>query len=272
MKENSDWSEEELDLLEEEMRDALSLYQVKEATSKETKDLISFLQLEESELENESVVPIEPFTNPMSSISLWKQFVIQFTSTKWPIWLSSFVFIGMLTLLVRPVSRITYHYDQPFIVLFPLLIFVGILYTYKTWNREMRLVEMVTPFPPVLLLFCRMFSILMINIVLALGASLYLFFTIQEFMLFSFILSWLAPTIFLIGLLAYLVFWKGFLFGLIISSGIWFAMIVQTQMFIRSVLFIDLYYIIHFSFLLIGILFLFISYKKGYSDKKILTY
>ena len=263
---SQDFNEYELECLEAELRDSLNLYQVKTPSTKDTLQLINRLQLEEEKLEEELFVT--PFSNPVKRLSLLKQFFLQLRTTKWPIWVISVVFMVMLTLLVEPVEKVTYYYNQPFTLFLPLMVLGGIFYMYKTWNKEMRLVEMVTPFPPVLLLFSRLFVILLILITMAFSSSIYLFLAVEEFMLIGFIMSWLAPTVFFIGVLTFLIYWKGPMFGFITSFVLWLLLIVNIQSFVMTATFANKYAIIHGATFTLGVALIIFTYCQAIRSHK----
>lgn len=263
---SEEFNELELESLEAEIKGSLDLYQVKCPSANDTLQLINQLQHEEEKLGEE--VFVKPFSNPVKRLSLLKQFVLQLKTTKWPIWVVSVAIMIMLTLLVDPVEKVTYYYNQPFTLFLPLVVFGGVFYTYKTWNREMRLVEMVTPFPPVLLLFSRLFVILTIILTMALASSVYLFVMFEEFLLVGFIMSWLAPIVFYVGLLSFLIYWKGPIFGFVTSFALWILMLVNIQAHIMTPIFVNMYSVIHGTVFMLGIALIFITYRQAISSYK----
>lgn len=263
---SQDFNEFELECLEAELRDSLKLYQVKSPTTKDTLQLINWLQLEEEKLEEELFVT--PFSNPVKRLSLLKQFFLQLRTTKWPIWVISVVFMVMLTLLVEPVEKVTYYYNQPFTLFLPLMVLGGIFYMYKTWNKEMRLVEMVTPFPPVLLLFSRLLVILSMMLTMAFLSSIYLFLVVEQFLLVGFIMSWLAPTMFFIGLLIFFIYWRGPIFGFVTSFVLWLLMLMNIQSLVMTTTFVNKYAVIHGTIFTMGMALIIISYFKAIRSHK----
>ncbi|MCR6105532.1 hypothetical protein HXA34_04430 [Salipaludibacillus agaradhaerens] len=208
--------DKELEELENELEGVFKAYQVKKPSNEETESLIQRLQSVEDALPDLNVVPFE---NAQERLKLIHHIWMQAKMTRWYMWLISFLFITMLTLMMRdPVNRLSDYLLNPLAQFLPLLVGAGVFYTIKTWNKEMRMVEMITPFPPTLLLFSKLFVLLSIQLMFALGGSIYLWLTLEHLMFVPFMLSWLAPLVFITGAFVVFVAWLGSIKGVIIGS------------------------------------------------------
>ncbi|WP_078577842.1 hypothetical protein [Salipaludibacillus agaradhaerens] len=216
MNNNSYECDKELEELENELEGVFKAYQVKKPSNEETESLIQRLQSVEDALPDLNVVPFE---NAQERLKLTHHIWMQAKMTRWYMWLISFLFITMLTLMMRdPVNRLSDYLLNPLAQFLPLLVGAGVFYTIKTWNKEMRMVEMITPFPPTLLLFSKLFVLLSIQLMFALGGSIYLWLTLEHLMFVPFMLSWLAPLVFITGAFVVFVAWLGSIKGVIIGS------------------------------------------------------
>ncbi|MCR6109619.1 hypothetical protein HXA35_04620 [Bacillus sp. A301a_S52] len=217
--------DKELEELENELEGVFKAYQVKKPSNEETEFLIQRLQSVEDAMPDLNVVPFE---NAQERLKLIHHIWMQAKMTRWYMWLISFLFITMLTLMMRdPVNRLSDYLLNPLAQFLPLLVGAGVFYTIKTWNKEMRMVEMITPFPPTLLLFSKLFVLLSIQLMFALGGSIYLWLTLEHLMFVPFMLSWLAPLVFITGAFVAFVAWLGTFKGVIIGSA--FLMLLMTN-------------------------------------------
>lgn len=207
---NEQIDERELKQLEDELRPSLSAYVTAPPSREKTNALVRTLLPE-----------LEQSTNALRP-SIFKQCIIQMRHYRLSFWAISIAIFLMLS-LATPVfiDREDIHHSL-FSFILPLYVLVGIGYSYRSWNKEMRMVEMVTPFPPALLLLIRMINILAINVFLGLLGSAYLAVELS-IMPMLFILEWLAPSIFMFGLFAYIMLWKGMKAGMITVSIVWLA-------------------------------------------------
>lgn len=201
--------EQELKQLEDELHPKLTSYMTRSPSQTETNALIQTLR---PELER-SARARKP--------SIVRQCFLQLRHYQWSFWLISIAVFVMLTLstgLSDPDAE-RYAGIQPFSFILPLYILMGIAYSYRSWNKEMRMVEMVTPFPPALLLLTRILNMLVINLMFGVLGSIYLF-TFYDIQPFRFTLSWIAPSLLMFGVLSYIMLWKG------VKSAMGAAMIV----------------------------------------------
>ncbi|UTR13625.1 hypothetical protein MM221_13455 [Salipaludibacillus sp. LMS25] len=215
----------ELEELENELEGVFKAYQVKKPSNEETEFLIQRLQSVEEAMPD---LDVAPFVNGGERLTLISHLWMQAKMTRWYMWLISFLFITMLTLMMKePVNRLTDYSLNPLAQFLPLLVGAGVFYTIKTWNKEMRMVEMITPFPPILLLFSKLFVLLSIQLMFALVGSIYLWLTLEHLMFIPFILSWLAPLFFITGAFVVFVAWLGTFKGVIMGGA--FLMLLMTN-------------------------------------------
>lgn len=260
---DSNVDDRELEALENDMKSHLQTYQVKKPSADETAALIERLQHEE-----ESVNEIKPFEQRNSRLTLLAHVRMQFGMTRWYMWVVSFAIIAMLTLITEPSDRLTHYFANPMTLFLPLLVAVGVIYTLKTWNREMRMVETATPFPPVLLLFSKLFVLLSIQFIFAVGGSIYLWITLEQFYIVTFVLSWLAPFMFVTGLFMVFVAWKGTVAGVIAASVVSLLFMVRSQGVLNDLAVYSSagYHTLLTAFLLAGLAMLAGSCLKGRRD------
>lgn len=252
----------ELEKLEDDLEQPLKSYLATSPRSEDTQKLLislqdSFDQLKPSEFD------FEQETEP-SKPSLMKQCLNQFSSYHWAYWLISLLIFAMLTVI----SSGSMESDSLFPIVVPIYLLFGVLYSYKTWNKEMRMVESITPFPPALLLLSKLLVVLVMNIGLALLSTLYIVKDNTMINPATFLLHWFAPLLFLTGLLAFVLFHKGVIAGFIAALIGWvltFLVLPYTvyaisgEAFHQNILFIVSYLII----LSLGVGMLFLSYRKS---------
>ncbi|KMJ58812.1 hypothetical protein AB685_06945 [Bacillus sp. LL01] len=256
--------DQELYQLEDEMKDMFSSYVVKTPSSQDTKALLAALQPAFDEIGKESAEEYaEGMIQPPSMLS---QLKAQISFYQWHFWVASTLIFVMLTLFSSNsyITEATQFYQ--FTV--PLSMLVGVFYTYQTWNKQMRTIEGITPFPPALLMLSRMVIIFAMNIIMGLVSSIYLSFNMEHFILLPFLLHWLAPAILIYGIIAYVMMRKGVRYGLALGMVSWIGMMIA-----GSIYQVYSYNLIQFSysqvagiqgaFVILGALLLYLSYKKS---------
>lgn len=256
--------DQELYQLEDEMKDLFSSYVVKSPSSQDTKALLAALQPAFDEI---GAAPAEEFGHEtIQSPSFLSQLKAQISFYQWHFWVTSTIIFVMLTLFSSNsyVSEATLFYQFAI----PLSMLVGVFYTYQTWNKQMRTIESITPFPPALLLLSRMIIILAMNIVMGIISSLYLGFTVQDFELMPFLMNWIAPALLIYGMISYVMMRKGVKFGLAFGIAAWITLMVAGALYQAQAL-----PIIEFSYnqvagiqgfiVLLGLYLLFLAYKKS---------
>ncbi|QHA93247.1 hypothetical protein [Bacillus sp. N1-1] len=254
----------ELEKLEEDLEQPLKSYLATSPRSEDTQKLLlslqdSFDELKPSQVEFQFDQDAEP-----AKPSLAKQCLNQFSSYHWAYWLISFLIFAMLTVI----SSGSMESDSLFPIVVPIYLLFGVLYSYKTWNKEMRMVESITPFPPALLLLSKLLVVLVVNIGLSLLSTLYIVKDNTMINPGTFLLHWFAPLLFLTGLLAFVMFHKGVIAGFIAALLGWvltFLVLPYTvfaisgEAFQQNFLFVVSYLVI----LGLGVGMLFLSYRKS---------
>ncbi|MEA3320293.1 MAG: hypothetical protein U9Q88_09715 [Bacillota bacterium] len=256
--------DQELYQLEDEMKEMFSSYVVKSPSSQDTKALLAALQPTFNEI---GISPVEEFTQEaIQPPSFLSQLKAQISFYQWHFWVMSTLIFVMLTLFSSNVyvTEATQFYQFAI----PLSMLVGVFYTYQTWNKQMRTIESITPFPPALLLLTRMVIILAMNIILGILGSFYLSFKVQHFQLLPFLLDWIGPAMLIYGMIAYVMMRKGVKFGLAFGIAAWIALMVAGALYQAQG-----YAYIPFShsqvagiqsfFVTLGLFLLFLAYKKS---------
>ncbi|CAG9621010.1 hypothetical protein [Sutcliffiella rhizosphaerae] len=256
--------EQELYQLEDELKDAFSSYVVKAPSSQDTKALLASLQPAFNEIGNEPVEEIN--FNSIEPPSLISQLKAQVSFYQWHFWIASMLIFIMLTLLAsnQPFSDAKIYFQ--FAV--PLSILLGIFYTYQTWNKQMRTIESITPFPPALLLLSRMIVIFAMNILFGIVGSVYISLTTElAFNLLSFLLYWIAPSMFIYGVIAYMMMRKGVKYGIGLGIATWIGFILSGPIYQIIFGYVGVSYsqvlFAQGTLITLGLLLLFLSYKKS---------
>ncbi|WP_165820857.1 hypothetical protein [Pueribacillus theae] len=237
--------DDELQKLESELKPTLDRYLSPSPSAQDTHNLIVRLQAEFDEMASMK-------RNP----SILKQFFNQWRTYPLVFWVISLFAFVLLSFIA---SNRVLDFNS-FSLLLPIFLLCSILYSYKTWNKEMRMVEMVAPFPPALLLYLRMLIVLLMVVLYGIIATAFLSTDILHGAFLPFVLTWLAPTLFLGGLLAYVSFLKGVKTGFVIAAAGWLIMnIISSQLEV-----IDIHlFLFDMPILVFGVLMLFLAYKKS---------
>ncbi|WP_100333306.1 hypothetical protein [Bacillus alkalisoli] len=214
-------NDEEMYRLEDELKETLAQYVVKTPSNEDTNKLLSSLQMEFSKLQQQEEVPAEAFK--LQKPTLLSQMKNQLSFYQWHFWIVSLGIFTMLTLYTA--SATPRNPETFFLFVIPLSIIIGIFYTFQSWNKEIRLVESITPFPPALLLMTRMLIILFMNLLFGVVSSVIVGASVSIYML-PFLLYWIAPAILTFGAFAYVTMKKGVLFGLGAAGVTWLAIFI----------------------------------------------
>ncbi|GGK11991.1 hypothetical protein GCM10010965_01180 [Caldalkalibacillus thermarum] len=260
---NKECLDRELEELERDLSESLSKYQVKPASASDTHRLLINLEEELDRDYTASSTFNEENALNRERPSLWRFCRSQLHICKWPLWIVSIAVFAMLTLISDPSRPSLLYIDQPFVHFVPLFVLIGALYHYQTWNKAMRLVEMITPYPPALLLYSRLLIVLAINLGLGLISTFYWAFRVEAFALHTFLLSWIAPALFLLGVLAYVLFWKGIKTGFTVAFILWAALAAHPYLINDPVKWEALLVAGHVCLLIAGIGLLWLAYKRG---------
>ncbi|MFD0871339.1 hypothetical protein [Paenibacillus residui] len=207
----------EIDEMMNGLAEPLSRYIVSSPKPEDTRRLIANLQNEFDRLKEEhqalqlSAVP----RKKPSFIRLCRNQLQAYHKSFWAVSVVVFIMITLTT--CGMIANYTFVPRNLFSTAIPLFILVGMAYSYRSWNKEMRTIESIHPFPPALLILSRLLIVVAINIVLGLFGTLFLLWTVKSFSFLTFMLSWLSVVLFMGGLMAYLTYRKGIAAGFTIS-------------------------------------------------------
>lgn len=214
--------EKELEALEEEMSRTLSAYLTRVPQREETQNLIRSLQSEFAVLPQQrepDLEMLEPL--PLQRLSFFRQCWIQLQLFGKAFWAISALVIIMLT-LISPVSEtLLWGFRDLYSLVLPLFLLCAALYSYKSWNGEMRMVESITPFPPALLLLSRLLLITAMIVLFGFITSCFLVWTHYTFDAGSFLLGWMSGVLFVGGILAYITYHRGIRIGFAAAGASW---------------------------------------------------
>ncbi|MCY9515841.1 hypothetical protein [Paenibacillus apiarius] len=138
-------------------------------------------------------------------------------------WIASFALFAMLISAVSMSGTVTDLIRGAFSYAVPLFMLAGWLYAVRPQDEGMRLVEAVTPYPPALIWMTRTVIVLACNLLLGIAGSVIVYASLNELLFFPFLLSWMAPTVFVCGMLTYVTFRRGWQAGLAASVIGWAA-------------------------------------------------
>ncbi|OXM17190.1 hypothetical protein [Paenibacillus herberti] len=103
----------------------------------------------------------------------------------------------------------------------PMMFLSGLLYSFRSWNREMRTIESITPYPPALLLMARVMIVGGLNVLFGLAASLYMASRLEQFPVLPFILQWMSLILLIAGGAAYVMLRAGVKSSFVVGSLFW---------------------------------------------------
>lgn len=211
----------ELEQLEGELRQRMKAYTARVPSQTSTEKLIASLQPEFERLKPAAEDIILNAAAPLIKPSLLRQcFRLAGTYGK-GYWVVSAVIFAMLTLISSVLGTSITGRNDLFSAVVPLFMLTCAVYSYRSWNAEMRMVESVTPYPPALQLLCRLLVVVTMNLAYGLAGSLYLQITVDSFGMLPFLLKWLSGMFLVGGVLAVVTFWKGTKAGLAASLAVW---------------------------------------------------
>lgn len=253
----------ELQKLELEIISLLPKELISPVEEADTKILINNLQAEFDKLKDENLK--FPLNNKVhfKKPSLLKQIVNQLNIYPKIYWIVSIIFFLILTKGAQSKMMFLENNTSVFGTIYPIFIFISILYSSRSWNKEMLLIEMIAPFPPALILLSRLIIILGLTIILGLLNTIFLYTTNKELSLVLMILSWLSPTILLFGIFLYIMFSKGIKVAYIVSLVTWITISIPTMVLGIFSLNILVESILYLSLGFIGSWLLYKSYKKS---------
>jgi hypothetical protein len=225
----SEHNDDEQRKLEEELRGPLSGWNVRPVHYAETAKLIQALQPEFDAMKQQTDLaaglassahsgdaqPIRP--------SILRLIAAQLSSYSRSYWAASIAVFGMLVLMLSTFQPPYDNLAEAFTLFAPAVLLAGLLYSFRSWNKGMRTIESVTPYPPALLLLCRFLIVIALNVALSLAASLYLAVSMTAFPLLPFLLQWLSLMLLIGGLLANLILYSGIRAGMVGGIIVWLA-------------------------------------------------
>lgn len=222
----------ELRRLEEELREPLTRAVSPPPFPRETAQLIASLQGEFDQLKHEAAPPKLDFNPQVDPPSLRQLLRSQLRLNQKSILLASAAVFCMLTLLVNPeypLDRIGGIPGGIFPLITPLLLIASMLFSSRTWDRGMRAVETITPYPPALVLYSRLLMVTGIVVGMALLSTLVLGIRAMnaessDFLFGPFVLEWMSVLLMTGGAAMYMMFRKGLaasMLSAILVYGIW---------------------------------------------------
>ncbi|GIP60356.1 hypothetical protein MKX50_21335 [Paenibacillus sp. FSL W8-0186] len=238
--------DEELEKLEEELREPLRRAIAPPPSPAETAELIRRLQPEFDALKADHALESLQFNEQVEAPTLRKLLRSQFRLNRKSLIMSSSAVFLMLILLVdpgQPVKSIGVLPSSLFPVITPLMLIASMLFSYRTWNSGMRSIESITPYPPALVMYSRMLMVIALIVVWAFMSSVVVsvrIFQAGEFVLplGPFLLQWLGITLLTSGAAMYVLFRKGIYYALASALAVyvlWFIYIDNSHSYLLRV-------------------------------------
>lgn len=210
--------------LEKELREHLHVqaYSVPQPGEMDTQRLIALLQPEFNKLKQGAALAAMPLRQlpEGSRPSLTRYWVTLAGSLGKSFWLANAAVFIMMTLISK--TQAPENMGAMFGFLMPLFMMICIGYSYRTWDRQMREVESITPYPPALQMLSRLLMAVGVNLVFGLASSLYLDVSVRGFAIVPFLLGWLSEVLLVGGVLAAAMFYKGMKWGFAFGFAVWF--------------------------------------------------
>lgn len=219
-------NDEELKQLELELREPMERFAVKAVTSDDTARLLRSLQPAFNELIASTTSSPDPLEAPSRThtVSLGRLIRSQIAAYSRAYWAASAALFVMLLFMVDRLGLAAYGgADGWFTLLMPAAMLGGMLYSFRTWNREMRMVESISPYPPALLMLTRSLIVTGLNVILGLAATLYMEWSDNRFDALPFLTSWLSLYLLISGVTANVLLRRGLMPALIYGIVLWFV-------------------------------------------------
>ncbi|MGM1047489.1 hypothetical protein SAMN05661091_0646 [Paenibacillus uliginis N3/975] len=228
-------SDNELRRLEEELRGPLTRAVYPPPFPNETAQLIASLQGEFDQLKLEAAPPKLDFNPQVDPPSLKQLLRSQLRLNQKSILLASAAVFSMLILLVDPEYPLDNFGGIPggiFPLITPLLLIASMLFSSRTWDRGMRAVETITPYPPALVLYSRLLMVTGMVVGMALISTLVLGIRAMNaesshFLFGPFVLEWMGVLLLTGGAAMYMMFRKGMaasMLSAILVYGMWIVL------------------------------------------------
>lgn len=225
-------TDNELRGLEEELRGPLTHSVLSPPSPNETARLISMLQGEFDLLKQEAAPPKLDFNPQVDPPSLRQLLRSQLRLNQKAILLASAAVFCMLVLLINPEYPLEEIGGIPggiFPLITPLLLIASMLFSSRTWDRGMRAVETITPYPPALVLYSRLLMVTGIVVGMALISTAILgiramYAESSHFLFGPFVLEWMGILLLTGGAAMYMMFRKGMaasMLSAILAYGVW---------------------------------------------------
>lgn len=168
--------DKELERLERELREPLRQALQPSPTPLDTAALIEALQPEFAVLQAQNAAAFLDFNARVEPPSLGRLLRSQFQMNRRSLMLTGAAVFLMLVFLVdpkQPLSNWLLGDGMPsmFSLITPLMLIASMLYSYRTWDRGMRAIESVTPYPPALVIYSRMLMVMALVVGWALVSS-----------------------------------------------------------------------------------------------------
>ncbi|MWC29025.1 hypothetical protein [Paenibacillus sp. MMS18-CY102] len=218
-------NDDELKQLESEMDGTLAPYTVKPVTSSDTARLLLSLQPAFNEVMHASQpVKEQPIaTSRKQAVSLGRLMRSQIIAYSRAYWAASAALFVMLLFMVDRLGLAAADRAVGwFTILMPAALLGGMLYSFRTWNREMRMIESISPYPPALLLLTRSLIVTALNVILGLAATVYMEWTDHRFNALAFLTGWMSLYLLISGVVANVMLRKGLKPALAWGLVLWF--------------------------------------------------
>lgn len=222
----------ELRKLEDEMRGPLRRAMLPPPSPEETSRLITSLQGEFDLLKVEPQSPKLDFNPQVDPPSLKQILRSQLRLNQRSILLAGSAVFLMLVLLIDPEYPLDQFGGLPggiFPLITPLLLIVSMLFSSRTWDKGMRAVETLTPYPPALVLYTRLLLVTGIVTAMALLSTIALGLRSLQvehstFPFGPFVLEWMGILLITGGSAMYMLFRRGMIVSLVsavLVYGLW---------------------------------------------------
>lgn len=210
----------ELAQLEKELAEPLRQAVLPPPSPSETAALIAALQPEFDTLKAKAVSPSLDFNPQVETPSLRRLLWSQFRLNRKSLILTGSAVFLMLILLIDPEQpyRIMLFGDTIpgglFPIITPLMLLASMLFSYRSWDRGMRAIESITPYPPALVVYSRMLMVIALMLSWALISSVVVGLRVSwagetTLPFIPFLLEWLGVSMLTAGAAMYVLFRKG---------------------------------------------------------------
>lgn len=267
--------DKELEQLERELCEPLRQALQPGPTPSETAALIKALQPEFAALQAQNAAASLDFNAEVEPPTLGRLLRSQFRLNRRSLMLTGAAIFLMLVFLVdprHPLSNELLGDRVPgfFSLITPLMLIASMLYSYRSWDRGMRAIESVTPYPPALVIYSRMLMIMAMVVGWALISSIMVSIrvaTVGEatLPLIPFLLEWLGISLLIGGAAMYVLFRYGHKAGVWTAVGVYLLWLVLFDQMASMNLTAgaEAGTVMNAACLLVGVLLLFRSYFRS---------